>query len=394
MSSNTEQKKPIYQVTLVGYGRYGNYIAPKYAKKGFLWDIKSVVDPNVSIIEYKNSALGKVKPNLNVIGTFEEWYESYFKNLPNEEREQVVVELALSTDIVLKVARKYIEAGVKNLVLPKPVVDSKSRLFELVDLVKKHKVKAAISSQWHYSSLPKIISRDIDRIIEERSVTEEVTLEKAVINFSKENGVDIAPAPLCELPHSIQILESIGLLTGCQRSEISGDNTAVYVNYHSPRMKSGLEVVAEMDYQRTEEQTNLYTQWDYQERTLKVYISNNAGEINPILEIDFWMRFSVDGESVTHLGEYRTYEANGESLTHGIAEDLLLNMHRKIYQKFHLSYEEFQKDKNALPIEKYCELAFELLSIHEIWESEVLSKDNTNFIKSRETINLNQAKAI
>jgi len=334
----------------------------------------AVVDPMLSVTRFQDSILGTSKPQVEIFKTFKEWETNYFKLLPSDKQDMVVIEFALGTDVLFDTTKLYIEAGVKNLILPKPVFDTKAKRNELINLIQKHQVKAAVSSQWHYSSLPKIIARDIERIMSDRSKNEDVELEKAIIDFSKENGKEIAPVTLCELPHSIQILDSIGLLNGTQRVNISGDEHSVYIDYRSPKFARGIQVRAEMDYRRTAEQQGLYPEWDYQERTLSIIAKNSKGETNPILEVDFWMKFSRCGDVVTHYGEYKTYEAGGEILSHGIAEDLLLNMHKIIYEKFDLSYEAFLLDPVCLPIERYNELAFELLSIHEIWQRDVSTK--------------------
>ena len=51
------------EATLVGYGRYGGYIGPKYAKEDCQWNIEAVVDPAITLKKLENSVLGRLKPN-------------------------------------------------------------------------------------------------------------------------------------------------------------------------------------------------------------------------------------------------------------------------------------------------------------------------------------------
>ena len=353
-----------HQVTLVGYGRYGKYIGPKYAKYGYPWDIKTVVDPAVTSQQFYSSVLGIQKPTTKLYKNFNRWRQDYFEKLSASEKCLAVVELALPANLVLEQASLYIKAGVKNLILPKPVVDSEDSFIKLVKLVKQERVKAVVSSQWHYSSLPKIIARDIKRLTQQSSKNDS-ELNKIVINFSKENGTEIALAPLCELPHCIQILDSMGVLNKAKRAKVTGDKHSVMVSYQSSKVKNGIHAIGEMDYQRTPAQKNLYPQWDYQERKLQVFAGTDL--IRPIVEVDFWIKFSCSGESVVHLGKYTTYEVDGQVLSHGIGEDLLLNMQTIIFESFRDSYEVFLENPLILPLERYQNIGLELLEIHDLW---------------------------
>ena len=362
--NNSTELKAEHEATLVGFGRYGGYIGPKYAKEDCQWSIKAVVDPAVAFKDFEKSVLGRLKPNTKLFKDCKEWDEKYFKKLTNTKKEQAVVELALPADLILEQASLYIKAGVKNLILPKPVVDNQQSLSKLLKLVEQHNVKAAVASQWYYSSLPKIIARDIKRLTQQPS-GKNSKLDKIVINFSKENGKEIASAPLCELPHAIQILESMGVLKEAVRDKVKGDEYSVIVSYQSPKVRNGIHAIAEMDYQRTQAQKNLYPQWDYQERTLKVFTEKDS--VRPIIEVDFWIKFSRSGESVTHLGKYTTYETDGSVLSHGIGEDLLMNMQTTIFEAFKDSYEVFLKNPLVMPLNRYQKVGLELLKINDLW---------------------------
>ena len=54
--------EPRFQTTIVGYGRYGNnYIGPKYAKRGYPWDVVAIVDPALTPERFAVSVLGRSK---------------------------------------------------------------------------------------------------------------------------------------------------------------------------------------------------------------------------------------------------------------------------------------------------------------------------------------------
>src|SRR3954454_14783459 len=62
------------------------------------------------------------------------------------------------------IRRCYMRAGVRNVILPKPVTTSRELLERLTDEVAKLRVKVAVASQWYYSDLPRIIRREIKRV--------------------------------------------------------------------------------------------------------------------------------------------------------------------------------------------------------------------------------------
>jgi len=355
-------------VTLVGYGRYGNYIGPKYARAGFGWDIQAVIDPALTSAAFAETVLGRKRPDTRLFTAFEQWNLHYFSKLSVSEKACVVVELALPAARVLDAARQFIIAGVTQLILPKPVVDSPDDLEALCDLVSRYEVKAAVASQWFYSSIPKIIARDLRRLTSV-PLGKRFDLDRVVIEFSKENGHDIAPAPLCELPHALQILESVGLLTHSRRQKVTGGPYSVVVEYDALLVRHGVFAVARMDYQPQPSQAEAYPDWDYQERTLTAYAP--GGE--PVLWVDFWIKFSPSGDSVIHTGRYSTREPDGQVHSHGIAEDLLQQMHVAIFRSFGSDYETFEKDENVLPLARYAGIGREIVEIHGTWKESTRS---------------------
>ncbi|HET9642392.1 MAG TPA: hypothetical protein VFP68_03305 [Burkholderiaceae bacterium] len=352
-----------YAVTLAGYGRYGNYIGPKYAQAGYRWDIHAVVDPQVSPDTFGRSVLGILRPHTQLLDSIETWNRRYFSRLDPSRRSRVVVELALAPDKVLQAARQYIRVGVKNLILPKPVVDTEEGLMELIELARRHEVKAAVASQWFYSSLPRIIARDLRRLTG-ATEQERPDLDRVLIEFSKENGHDIAPAPLCDLPHLLQILDCAGLLAASRRERIDSEPWAVTLKYEAPQVRQGIVAIARMDYERKPAQREIHPDWNYQERTLSVH--GTGGE--PMLWADLWIKFSRSGDSILHAGRYSTREPDGQVHSHGIAEDMLQQMHEAIFEAFDLPWEQFQACDRVLTLSRYSGISLEIAQIHKAWK--------------------------
>ena len=118
--------------------------------------------------------------------------------------------MPLKPELVYEEALRYIDAGVKQLILPKPVVMNQAQLHALIDRVADERVKAAVASQWCYSDVPQIIRREIERVSADQRAGR---VQRVEIEFSKEHGLAYGTAPpLLELPHVLQLLSSIGLI--------------------------------------------------------------------------------------------------------------------------------------------------------------------------------------
>ncbi|MGL4408244.1 MAG: hypothetical protein ACRCTU_07630 [Zoogloea sp.] len=355
-----------FPVTLVGYGRYGNYIGPKYAKPGYPWHMEAVVDPALDEAAFARTVLGSLKPETRIFSGLERWKEAYFDTLSAEKQQRVVVELALPANIVSRVARQLMEMGVRQIILPKPVADLECDVDALLAAAVAYQAKVAVASQWYYSAIPRIIKRDLARLTAPGSGRR---LERARITFSKENGQAVAPAPLCEYPHLLQILHSAGLMGQARRTAIEGTEFALRVHYATPDIAHGITGVAEMDYVRTPAQRDRYPQWEYQERTLYVWASDDARE--PLLAVDFWIKFAPSGDSVIYTGRYTTREPDGSVLSHGIAEDLLLQMHEAIFAAFDQPYAAFEADPAVLSVGRYADIGLEIVRVHAQWGGHV-----------------------
>lgn len=367
------------QTTIVGYGRYGNkYIGPKYAKKNYSWEAVAVVDPEITNYNFQQSVLGKQKPRTGLFKSFEDWYKNYFEKLGENERYKQVVEIALKPELVYEQALLYIEAGVKNIILPKPVVINQEELSKLTDLVEKHQVKAAVSSQWHYCQLPKFIKREIARLSPDFSARNTIpSIYKIELNLSKENGFAYqTKPPLLELPHALQLVYSIGLVDFNQDSlEVSGTDTEVNIVYRPEGITEGIHIHSSIDMKPSADIKNQYPLWDIQERYLKIYLSENS--LQPELEVDFWVKFDSWGEVAIRPGKLRIlddqFTDNPEILELNFMEDQLLKMNQAIYKAFAQNTAEFENDNTVLSLKKYSPIGEQIMLIKELWEAAIVT---------------------
>lgn len=369
-----EWVNPSFQTTICGYGRYGKlHIGPKYAKTGYLWEVVAIIDPVIKPGDFAVSVLGRKRPDTLIFNSFDDWHNGYFKRLSKEQQNKQVIEIPLRPDLIYEQTLRYIEAGVKQFILPKPVVLNEQQLIDLTEAVAANQVKAAVASQWHYSDFPKIIQREIRHIAHRNGQQDDLKLRKVEVEFSKENGIPISTTPpLSELPHVLQLLESIGLVDFAQHApEVSGTETLVDLVYRPDNIEQGVYVRADLDWQPHPNLKQKYPNWDVQKRVLKIFFDNNKTE--PELEIDFWIKFARSGDLVIRPGEYSFREGNGSEQSEfralNFIEDQLLNMNRKIYAAFQQPFEQFQADPNVLSLERYQLIGKQLMLVQAAWES-------------------------
>ena len=373
-----EQVAARFQATIVGYGRYGNnYIGPKYAKLGYPWEAVAVVDPHLTRGGFAASVLGRRCPDCLLFRSFEEWYDGYFSQLTPDLRARQVVEMPLKPELLYEEAVRYVDAGVEQLILPKPVVMNQAELHALIDRVARDRVKAAVASQWCYSDVPQIIRREIQRVSADPRAGR---VQRVEIEFSKEDGLAYATAPpLLELPHVLQLLSSIGLIDVAHDTpEVVGTSTLVALRYRPEHIVDGVYVRASIDYQPPAGRKRSSPNWDYQERTLKVYFENNPSI--PWLMVDFWMKFTRSGDIAIRPGQLRLYEPDEQGpryLELHVVDDQLLTMNRMIYASFDQEFEQFQRDPRVLSLERYRAIGEHLLMIQEEWEA-VRAGDGTS----------------
>ncbi len=218
--------------------------------------------------------------------------------------------MPLKPELLHEEALRYIDAGVKQLILPKPVVMNRAQLHGLIDRVADERVKAAVASQWCYSDVPQIIRREIQRVSADQRAGR---VQRVEIEFSKEHGLAYGTAPpLLELPHVLQLLSSIGLIDVAHDTpEVAGTETLVALTYRPEDIIDGVYVRASIDYQPPARQKRSSPNWDYQERTLNVYFENDTSV--PWLTADFWMKFTRSGDIAIRPGQLRLYEPDGQS---------------------------------------------------------------------------------
>jgi CRP-like cAMP-binding protein len=357
-----------FQTTIVGYGRYGNnYIGPKYAKPGYPWQAVAIVDPHLTRGRFAVSMLGRRCPDCLLFRSFQEWYEGYFAQLTPDRRARQVVEIPLKPELLYEEVLRYIDAGVKQLILPKPVVMNRTQLHALIDRVAHERIKAAVASQWCYSDFPRIIRREIQRISADQRAAR---VQRVDIEFSKEHGLAYAtPPPLLELPHALQLLSSIGLIDVAHDTpEVVGTATMVALTYRPPHIIDGVYVRASTDYQPPALQKRSSPNWDYQERTLNVYFERDPSI--PRLMIDFWIKFIRSGDIAIRPAQLRLYEPDEQGpryLELHFVDDQLLTMNRMIYASFDQEFELFQRDPLVMSLERYRAIGEHLMMIQEDW---------------------------
>jgi hypothetical protein len=312
--------------------------------------------------------LGRSHPEIALFRSFQEWQAGYFARLAPEQRARQVLEIPLKPDLLYDQVVQYIGAGVKQLILPKPVVMNQAQLRSLIDLVGRERIKAAVASQWYYSDFPRIIQREIERLLADGRAGR---LQRVEIEFSKEHGLAYAtPPPLLELPHVLQLLSSIGLIDVVQDTpEVAGTETLVALTYRPRQILDGVYVRASTDYRPPEAKKRSSPNWDYQERTLSVYFEDNPTIAR--LAIDFWIKFIRSGDIAIRPGQLRLYEPADRQpryLELHFVDDQLLAMNRTIYTSFDQDFEQFQRDPRVMSLERYRALGEHLMAIQQAWE--------------------------
>ena len=374
-----------YDVTLVGYGRYaGLHVGPKYAKPGYPWQMAAAVDPVLTAAHFHSTVLGQRHPNLPLHASFDEWYTRYFSQLTAAQRRRQVVEIALRPERVYAEAMRYIEAGVKQLILPKPVVVDRTQLERLTAAVAQHEVKAAVASQWHYSDIPTLLRREIIKLAGQPGADlTQLKLHKVEVEFSKENGMAISTTPpLSEMPHVVQLLAAIGFIDLEQhRPEVKGDDTRVDVIYRPPNIAEGIHLRSDLNWHPGQMVKARYPIWDVQKRLLKVYLSDAPDE--PALEVDFWIKFDRSGDVALKPGKLTVLErgqhGQANHVTCDVVDDQLLNMNRKIYAAFRQDFAQFQRDPDNLSLTRYGVVGRQLMTIERAWRRIVESVESTFF---------------
>ncbi|HEY1296158.1 MAG TPA: cyclic nucleotide-binding domain-containing protein [Chloroflexota bacterium] len=373
IGASRQGKTPLgHGVTLVGYGRYASlHIGPKYAIRNELWHMSAIVDPVLTRSRYGISRLGVARADVPIYPTFDVW-QDYFDTLDDDGKAEHVVEIALRPDLVYDQTLLYLRAGVRNVILPKPVATSRELLERLTEEVAKRRVKAAVASQWYYSDLPRIIRREIKRAAGRPDADlADIRLDRVELEFSKENGVAIsATPPLSELPHALQLLDTIGLVDLAHHEpEVSGDAILVDVVYRPTNITSGVHVRASLDWTPEDEVKAQYPDWDVQNRSMRIYVRD--GQQEPSLVVDFWVKFDRTGRFAIRPGRLIVPESDEPHARNSVVlefvDDQLLTMLRKIYTAFHQSFQEFQRDDTILSLDRYAHVGRQLMTIEQAW---------------------------
>ena len=226
-----------------------------------------------------------------------------------------------------------------------------------------------MASQWCYSDVPQIIRREIQRVSADQRAGR---VQRVEIEFSKEHGLAYATAPpLLELPHVLQLLDSIGLIDVAHDiPEVVGTETLVALTYRPQHIIDGVYAQASIDYHPPARQKRSSPNWDYQERTLNVYFENNP--TIPWLRMDFWMKFTRSGDIAIRPAQLRLYEPDEQDpryLQLNVVDDQLLTMNRMIYASFDQDFELFQRDPRVMSLERYRSIGEHLMMIQEEWDA-------------------------
>ncbi|MCB9797582.1 MAG: PAS domain-containing protein [Alphaproteobacteria bacterium] len=359
-------RAPEFELTQVGFGRYGKrYVGPKYAKRGYLWDPRAVVDPAISANALSISVLGQRRPGLQLFPDVESWVQGYHRPLPPERQPRQLVELALKPELMFSETMKVLAAGVPQLILPKPVVMDRDQLDALAAEVAARRVKAAVASQWYYSDIPPLISR----LVRQRAAGQPVL--RVEMDFSKEGGLDYeTPPPLLEMPHVLQLLSSCGLVDlSRDRPRVEGGPTRVDVWYAPPEIAGGVHFCCETDLHPTPEQKRVCPTWDVQVRTLDVYFPDdpeNAG-----VHVDFWIKFDRSGDFAIRPGSLSVRDPGApeaRAITLRFVDDQLMVMSERIFEAMLLDYDAFEASAAALSLARYGPIGRQIMEIQEAWE--------------------------
>ena len=282
----------------------------------------------------------------------------------------MAIEIPLSPSLIYEQTMLFIEAGVKQIILPKPVVMTQEELISLSEAVKRNKVKAAVASHWYYADLPRIIRREIRRMSAERS-SQFPNIHKVDIEFSKEQSSrKESPVYQC-FPHAVQLLDSIGLLDLKKETPyVTGTSTLVEVRYEPQHIAGGIHLKAGLDFKPSKKVKQRYPCWEVQKRVAKIYFSHQEEVAG--LEIDFWIKFSRTGDLAMRPGEItiREEDENGDIKPMKIhfLEDQLFKMNDTIYTSFDKPFHEFQNDSSVLSLERYYPIGSQLMHIYSEWQ--------------------------
>ena len=183
-----------------------------------------------------------------------------------------------------------------------------------------------------------------------------------------------ATPPLSELPHAIQLLESIGLIDLARHEpDVTGDEVCVEVVYRPANITEGIHVRASLDWTPEDRIKLQYPHWDVQNRSLRVYLDDDQSE--PALCVDFWVKFDRTGRFAIRPGRLILPEpARSDarnSLLMEFVDDQLLNMLRKIYTAFAQDFEEFQLDNGVLSLDRYANIGKQLMLIEQAWSGAI-----------------------
>lgn len=184
-------------VTVVGAGRFGALIAGKYQH------LKAVVSPR--------PPADPVFASVPALRSAREWQTRF--GAPTAED---VFDICVHPDVLLEVVEAFAAIGAKNIILPKPVAMGAADLTALARLIRRHRLKVRVASQWHTASVVKAL---VARIAEERTAIRRVEIRFAR-HFDAGRRARYTAATAF-LPHALQIAMDAKLITPRARPTIA-----------------------------------------------------------------------------------------------------------------------------------------------------------------------------
>jgi hypothetical protein len=108
----------------------------------------------------------------------------------------------------------------------------------------------------------------------------------------------------------------------------------VELTYRPATSTDGVYIRANIDYHPSVTDKHKYPNWDYQERSLRVYFDD--AEL-PDLVVDFWIKFARSGDIVIRPGRFKVIDKKQDYqqyLKLNFVEDQLLTMIRSNFSLF------------------------------------------------------------
>ena len=322
-----KKKSKKIDITIVGAGHYGRELITPLYKKNKRCSLKAVISPTIEKEVLKGSELEYLPLFRNII----EWRETMGESTISD-----LFDLSVHPHLLPGLVEELAAIGAKNFVFPKPVARNGEDLKKLSALKRQYGLCIVVASQWHYSEVTTKLKELIEKISKESVIT------KIYFDWSQSMSrrqLNIYTPASALLPHMLQIIHSIGLLS---------PHVAVTLRSHS-----GHHLNVELFSGRIiiELFTNLQT--PEKKRLVEIFVQ---GREVPEVVGDFLGVFK-DGQAFKYPAIF--YKGGKEE----IHEDNLAIMTDKILQAF--SDDTLEKDSSILTFNRYMRVAQTQIQIEE-----------------------------